>query len=300
MIYFTAGGMQSTVWVNLVQLTVKLTGFLLALPFAFAAIGGYHGLVQSTDGGSYWSLWRGGASGWIYLAMLGPSFFLSPGILQKVYGARDDRAVRIGVLANAAALFVFAFMPVVLGMIARGLHPGLANRELALPMLLVHDVPFAVGTLGLAGLVSAEVSAADAALFMLTTSLSQDLYKRFVNPAASDAQVLRMARLTSIAGGAGGIVIALVSPTVGDALKFFYTLLSVSLFVPIVAGLATRRVGVFEVLAAVLCGVAATAAAQLGLAARLPAGVTPAVVGLAVSAAIWIVVAAARREPAPS
>src|SRR4029079_3464498 len=105
------------------------------------------------------------------------------------------------------------------GMIARGLHPGLENRELALPMLLVHDVPLFVGTLGLAGLVSAEVSAADAALFMLTTSLSQDLYKRFVNRGATDAQVLRMARLTSIVGGLGAIAIALVSPTVGDALK---------------------------------------------------------------------------------
>ena len=126
---------------NLVQLTVKLVAFLVALPFAFHAIGGYDGLVAATDGGSYWSPWRGGASGWIYLAMLGPSFFLSPGILQKVYGARDDRAVRIGVLANAAALFVFAFMPVLLGMIARGLHPGLPNIDLALPTLLVHDVP---------------------------------------------------------------------------------------------------------------------------------------------------------------
>src|SRR5689334_15359108 len=79
MIYFTAGGMQSTVWVNLVQLSVKLTGFVIALPFAFGAIGGLSGLIQHTDGGSYWSLWRGGGSGWIYLAMLGPSFFLSPG-----------------------------------------------------------------------------------------------------------------------------------------------------------------------------------------------------------------------------
>ena len=150
-IYFTAGGMLSTIWVNLVQLVVLLIGFGLAMPYAFGAVGGWDGLRQATDSaGSYWSLWRGGGSGWIFLAMLGPSFFLSPGLLQKVYGARDDRAVRIGVLANAAVLFAFAFLPVLLGMIARALHPGLANRELALPMLLVHDLPLTVGSLGLA------------------------------------------------------------------------------------------------------------------------------------------------------
>ena len=151
-IYFTAGGMLSTIWVNLVQLVVLLVGFGLAMPYAFGAVGGWEGLRQATDStGSYWSLWRGGGSGWIFLAMLGPSFFLSPGLLQKVYGARDDRAVRIGVLANAAVLFAFAFLPVLLGMIARALHPGLDDRELALPMLLVHDLPLTIGSLGPGG-----------------------------------------------------------------------------------------------------------------------------------------------------
>ena len=40
----------------------------------------------------------------MYLAMLGPAFIVSPGLLQKVYGARDDRAVRIGVGLNAFGL----------------------------------------------------------------------------------------------------------------------------------------------------------------------------------------------------
>ena len=84
---------------------------------------------------------------------------------------------------------------------------------------------------------SAEVSAADAMLFMLATSLSQDLYKRFVNPAATDRHVL-VARLASVAGGLLGVVVALMSKTIVDALSVFYTLLGVSLFVPVVAGLS--------------------------------------------------------------
>ena len=54
-----------------------------------------------------------------------------------------------------------------------------------------------VGAFGLAAVFSAEVSAADAVLFMLTTSLSQDLYRRFVNRSASDARLLRVTRLTA-------------------------------------------------------------------------------------------------------
>jgi SSS family solute:Na+ symporter len=39
-IYFTAGGLLTSAWVNVVQLTVKLLGFALALPLALAAVGG--------------------------------------------------------------------------------------------------------------------------------------------------------------------------------------------------------------------------------------------------------------------
>ena len=144
--------------------------------------------------------------------MLMPAFIVSPGLLQKVYGARDDRAVRIGVGLNALALFVYASVPAA----ARPDRAGAAsrvcsNRELALPTLLMHDLPFWVGALGLAAVFSAEVSAGDAILFMLATSLSQDLYKRFINPSATDGAVLSVARGASVAGGRLGVGLAMMS-----------------------------------------------------------------------------------------
>ncbi len=289
-VYFTAGGLISSVWVNLVQLAVLLAGFLIALPLAIDAAGGLDAVKAATPGGAYWSLWRGGGSGWIYLAMLGPAFIVSPGLLQKIYGARDDRTVRLGVLANALVLFAFAFIPPLLGMLSRVLHPGLDNREMALPMLLMHDLPPAVGALGLAALFSAEVSTCDAILFMLATSLSQDLYRRFVRPQATDADVLRAARAAAVAGGALGVGIAVVAPTVSDALTFFYTLLSVSLFVPVIAGLYVGRAGTPEALAAIAAGVALVGAHQLGGFGTLPASLTASMIGLAGGLVAWLAV----------
>ena len=120
--------------------------------------------------------------------LLGPAFIVSPGLLQKIYGARDDRAVRLGVGLNALGLALYAGVPALMGIIARVQFPQLASAQLALPTLLMYGVPAAVGALGLAAVFSAELSAADAVLFMLTTSLSQDFYKRFVNPAADDGR----------------------------------------------------------------------------------------------------------------
>ncbi len=118
-------------------------------------------------------------------------------------------------------------------------------------MVLVHGVPAAVGGLGLAAVFSAELSAADAALFMLTTSLSQDLYRRFVAPGATEAQMLRITRITAVVAGTLGVLVALVAASVITALSIFYTLMTVSLFVPILGGLYVSRAQSREALGAI-------------------------------------------------
>lgn len=294
-IYFAAGGLLSSAWVNVVQLAVMLLGFAFAFPAALATIGGWDAVVAGApqDPG-YWSLWQNGGSGWMYLALLGPAFIISPGLLQKIFGARDDRTVRIGVGLNALVLLAFAAVPPLMGIMARVAHPELANAQLALPTLLVHEVTPAIGALGLAALFSAEVSTADAILFMLSTSLSQDLYRRWLRPKATDHQVLTVARFAAVAGGVLGIGLALVAETIIGTLSFFYSVLGVTLFVPIVGGLIARRLGKREALAAIGGGVLTMLALQLGMAESRPGWMTPALVGLVISvmaagALLWFI-----------
>ena len=279
--YFVAGGLMSSVIVNVVQLTVKFIGFAVALPLALAAVGGFSGLRSHAPSPDYWNFFQGGGSAWwIYLAMLAPAFVVSPGLLQKVFGARDDRAARIGVGVNAVCLMIFAALPVLLGMIARVLHPDLPRQELALPTLLASDLPVAIGTVGLAAVFSAELSAADAILFMVATSLSTDLYKRFLNPAADDARVLIVARGAAAAGGVLGVLLAIVAETIIGSLTVFYSLMIAILFVPIIGGLYARRLGSPEALAAIAAGVAALVLLELGNGGAGIGYFTPTIIGL--------------------
>jgi SSS family solute:Na+ symporter len=290
-VYFTAGGLLTSAWVNMVQLTVKLVGFAIALPLALHAIGGWSALsAVRADDPSYWNPWHGGGSGWMYLALLGPAFIVSPGLLQKIYGARDDHAVRLGVGLNALGLLLYAGVPPLMGMIARARFPSLPNHELALPMVLMHGVPPMVGSLGLAAVFSAEISAADAGLFMLTTSLAQDLYKRFLNPAADDRRVLAVTRGAAIGCGAVAVALAIVSPTIIGVIGVFYGLLGVSLFVPILAGLYIRRAGTPEALASICCGVSTMVAIHFTTGGRGVFGLTPALAGLSAASAGFLVV----------
>jgi SSS family solute:Na+ symporter len=283
--YFVAGGLLSSAWVNLVQLIVLLTGLCVVLPVAVTSLGGWEAVTTETSAiEGYWSFWHGAGAGWLLVPMLAPAFMISPGLLQKVYGARDAATVRRGVGLNAAVLLIYALVPALLGMVARSAEPTLTDSELALPTLLMHHVPLWLGSLGLAALFSAEVSTADAILFMLSTSMSQDLYRRFLRPGASDAEVLRVARWAAVIGGALGVLLAAWATSIIGTLKIFYSVMTVCLFVPIVAGLHARRAGTFEALSAIGAGLCASAAFFIATDGRGVGFLRPEAVGLIASA----------------
>ena len=166
--------------------------------------------------------------------------------------------------------------------------------NLALPTILVRGAASPVGSLALAAVFSAEISAADAVLFMLATSLSQDLYRRFVRPEADDRRVLRVARWAAVAGGALGVGLAVLPADGGGRSSVFYALLGVCLFVPIVAGLYTERPGATEALASIGAGVTAWVWAQFGAPGWTLAAVTPNLLGILAAGAAFGVVWAAR------
>lgn len=293
-VYFAAGGLLTSAWVNVVQLTVKLAGFAVAVPLIFAWAGGWPAIadVRPLDT-SFWTFLRPDSSGLMNLAVLGPAFFLSPGLLQKVFGARDDHAVRVGVGLNAVGLFLFAGIPVMLGVVARGHFPSLASSNLALPTVLTASLPPFIGAVALAAVFSAEISAADASLFMLTTSLAQDLYRRFMNPRADDDRVLAAARLATVASGAMGTAIAWVSEDVAKTLTIPYSLITVALFVPIIGGLYTERTSSRTALISIAAGVGVMLSVQLATGGAGWGVVTPVVAGLAAAIAIWAISAGA-------
>jgi SSS family solute:Na+ symporter len=266
-VYCTAGGMMSSSFVNMFELAVTMSGLLLAVPFALHAVGGWshmHELVRAGTGSAekterLFRLTGAGARQILaWIAILVPSFMISPGLVQKVYGARDVQTVRRGVGLNSLGQAIFAFVPAVLGLCALAAMPHLANAELALPAAMKTLLPRWLGVWTLAAIFSAELSATDAILFMLSTSLAVDLYKTFLDPGVSPQRLLWVSRLSSLAAGAVGIALAAVLPSIIAAVSIFYGLLAVALFVPVLAGLYLRRVFSAAALASIVCSLAAT------------------------------------------
>lgn len=290
--YFTAGGLLSSAWVNLVQLVVILAGFAVAIPFAVHGAGGWHAITTSSSSAAHVWASTGPTSGWRLLFLLGPAFVVSPGLLQKAYGARDEAAVKRGIAWNGVVLLVFAAAPAIIGLAARSL--SVLRADLALPTVLAQLLPPSVGIIALAAVFAAEVSSADAVLFMLATSASRDLYRGFLRRDASDTEVLRVARIAAIVGSACGIGVALLYGSVRAAVSVFYAILTVTLVVPIVGGLYVPGAGRREGLASILAGVPVLVVTHYLSHGEGYGVISPALAGVMASAAAFGLVRVAR------
>ena len=292
--YFIAGGLLSSASVNRVQLLVILAGFAVAAPLAVGAAGGWNAMTAGA-GARLDVFGHETAPGWRYLSMLAPAFIVSPGLLQKAYGARDASAARVAIAWAGVVMLVFACAPPILGLAARALYPDLTRADAALPMLLTGGLHPAIGGLALAAVFSAEVSSADSVLFMLATSASRDLYRGFIRPEASDAEVLRVARGAAVVGSLCGLVLALLFASILTALTVFYSLLTVVLFVPVVSALYVKGVRPPEGLASVLLGVPVLAVVHFATSGDGYGVITPTLAGVLAGAAAFAAVRIVRR-----
>ncbi len=258
-LYFAAGGLLSSSIVNIIEVAVILAGFIAALPFVWKFSGGLEGIRAKIPDPLYFDFYGMGSTlitG--YIVMLVPSFFISPGLIGKVFAAQDERAIKVGTALNGLVQLIFAVIPVFIGMAAFAAFPELSRPDLALPAAMKEMMPFTAASLALAAIFAAEVSTADTVLYMLAGSLTNDLYKRFVNPNISDKNLLTGSRLVSIISGIAGVILALRLESIISALTIFYSLMSVSLAAPLVFGLFTKRATNSGAILAAILGVILT------------------------------------------
>ena len=150
----------------------------------------------------------------------------------------------------------------------------------------------AVGVLTLAAVVSAELSSADAVLFMLSTSMSRDFYQRFWRPQIDDRGLLRAGRVAALLGLGASVALALPFPSILGGLSAFYSILVVALTGPLIAGLYWRRADN----AAALAGVSASVVVWIAALWRTgalpgPGNLWPSVLGIGAGAVACVLVA---------
>lgn len=295
--YTAMGGMWSVSMTDSAQFALMTVGvFILLLPAGLIAAGGWSGLHAALPA-AHFSI---DAIGWQRIGSLFLLYFLGviigQDVWQRVFTARTPQIARRGTLLVGAYCILYGVATAICGMVALALLPDLADPQLAFASLAVTVLPVGLVGLVFAGALSALMSTASGALLAVATLLANDVYRRFVAPGLGDGAFLRATRVIATTAGVLTVVIGLTIGDVVRALDISYTLLSGSLFVPVMAGIFWRRAGAVAALASMGASFVA------GIAAMAVYGIDsgkPILVGILVSAVTLLAVALARR-PAPA
>ena len=150
-VYFIAGGLLTSAWVNVVQLAVKLAGSRSPCRWCSHAAGGWSALASGAARRTraYWTFWRADVAADATCSRARRRSSISPGSAAEDASARATiTPSALGVGLNALGLFLYAGVPVVLGIACRAMFPPLADSQLALPTVLMQALPPLVGAIG--------------------------------------------------------------------------------------------------------------------------------------------------------
>ena len=158
-------------------------------------------------------------------ALFFPTLFLLLGeanMYQKFFSARDEKAARWAVSGWIVGTILVETLIVAIGVFGGTVLPGLdtGQSETIVIRVALEVLPAGLGIVLLCGAAAIVVSTANSFLLTPATSLMRDVYQRFINPQATDRQVLVYTRLLVVAIGLIGYV----------ALSFFQTILEMALW----------------------------------------------------------------------
>ena len=212
-VYTIVGGLKAVIVTDVLQSILMLAGALIVAWFTYGEVGGWDGMrALDAKGKDLVHLylpsdhpqrpWTGMLSGLMVLHFYywGANQF----IVQRALAAKTDKEARVGIITAGFVKLLIPFISIGTGIAAYYVFaermPGVrVDGDTAFPLLLRELVAPAgiAGLVGLvaAGLIGAILSSVDSMMNSAATLITFDFYKRFVNPQATDRQLIRMGRM---------------------------------------------------------------------------------------------------------
>jgi solute:Na+ symporter, SSS family len=192
--------------------------------------------------------------------ILSPAYWIgNQAIVQRSFGARSEFEAKASYVWGAVLKNAIPFIVAVPGLIALAKFPRLADGDVAFPMLVSELLPAGLRGVFLAAFFAALMSSVDSYLNSASAILTQDLYCRFVRPAASHRELLWFGRATTaglVLWGVGfGIALLNVEQGIYSVFQTLMAFFQGPAFAVLMTGLLWRRATGPAALAGFLSGV---------------------------------------------
>lgn len=229
-VYSTFGGLKAIAWADLVQGLALLAGGLLVFVLGLKAVGGWGAFTEFNAGKLHMILpsdneelpWTGILSGmWIVMIYY---CGLNQFIVQRNLAARSLKDGQLGMIFAGALWLLVPFGIVMPGLMARQLYGAeLGDKsDAAFPTLIKQLIHPGVRGLVCAAIAGAVTSTLASLLNSASTIATMDVYRRLIQPQASQTRLVWLGRALTVACMVVGCLLApaLDDPKFGGVFQF--------------------------------------------------------------------------------
>lgn len=268
--YSTISGIRASVVTDLVQMAAIVLLAAAVVPLIVVRAGGPAAVatgltaLEEPAASTFWSPEAFLGQGAPMMALVLAYSFANPTVWQRIWTVRERDLRRVYVTSGLLYMSV-VFAIGTLGVVALGTGVAPANGDLntVVPAVARAYLPAAMVVPFVVLILAAVTSTSDSDLAALSSIAMADIWQGYVNPWASDRQLLAVGRLSMILVTAVAVAVALLRFDI-LALILFYGMIRAASVFPIAASIVWERVSNLAFSAAVVSGIAMGTAVRLG------------------------------------
>lgn len=255
--YTYYGGMWAVSLTDFFQALVIIAGLLVLFPLVLSDVGGWQALVERSPAGHFDMAPEQSFYGWIMfmqgLLVIGLGNIASQDLLQRVFSARNERVAQWSLYLSTVLYLTIAMIPVLVGIAGTISLPGLAEPAAVLPAMGKAYLPALGMALFTGAMFSALMSSADSGMLAPASIFANNIW-RAIAAKVDEERVLSVSRITVVVIGILGLATALFFQNVYQLMVKSFSILMVSLFVPMTAAVYWKKANEVAAVAGMLGG----------------------------------------------
>ncbi len=243
--YLWVGGSHGAIWTDVIESLIMLAGVILIAVFGLIAIGGIGPLNQTlydTNPGMTTFIGAGGFGivGYCFVTAFG--VWGNPAMISRFYTAQKKKTIKWGLVISCTWAFIIAIFAWLNGAIGRAYfveNPTTGvTAKFVIPYMMISVMPLAFAALFLGAVAAASLTTAEKVILMSASAFSRDIYQKVLKKDATDAQTLRMTRVTTLIVTLVATIFTLFQPGAVLALCMFaWAAMSAVILMPYIYGL---------------------------------------------------------------
>ena len=257
--YTWSGGILAVTLTDAVQYVIIVIGVTLCAYLAIDHLGGFDAMMSILYSNPRFETNMKPLANWSLVQFLGLFFsfllgeFCAPYYIQRYASTKSAKDSKNGLLIFGVHWIFFMATTAAIGLASMAIQPDV-KPDLAFTNLIRDILPPGITGLVFGALLAAVMSTGAAMINTSAVIYTRDIYNKFINPQATQDQMLRQSRMSTLLVGGVSIGVAILFQDVFGLMIYIFKLWPSAIIPPLLCGLLWGKISPYAGAPAVIAG----------------------------------------------